>query len=483
MSEANQYANLREQFLKVCKRVCKENLTRNRDKHREYLNDLVTSYNKIIRYVHSFYESLDTETRASFRTDWIYYRDKVQAVYGKLNVTLELPRDLFVLLSIEPILENYNRNAEPQVESEAAPEFRQTSSQLTVTVTPPVSGKKSNSCPNSPKKDNRTFERPKSASPKLNNSEYFENFKMAATTEEKIAFIKSASQMINKSYGGDPLSLASFINSVKLLKSVTAANLNGTLLEFVKSRLEGKALECIPRDPANVDAIIEALERDIQPDNSKVVAGRLLALRADRSKLTEFTAQAENLADALQRSLIIEGISQAKAREMCIEKTVEVCRNATRSDLVKAVLASTKFDSPKDVVAKYVVEASTEEKEKQVLAYRAYQGQNKRNNRNNGGNRNRNGNFRGRNGNFRGRNGNNGRNNFGNNNNYGNDGQNGNRNYNDRGNRGRNNYNGYNNSGGYRNNNNRNGDNRGIRYAENYDAPQVSLGGAQNNNN
>lgn len=163
-----------------------------------------------------------------------------------------------------------------------------------------------------------------------------------------------------------PLSLASFINSVKLLKSVTAQNLNDVFLEFVISRLEGKALECIPPNPANVDVIINALEGNIQPDNS-----RLLALRPDRSKLADFTEQAEKLADSLQRSLIIEGISQSKAREMCIEKTVEVCRNAARSDLVKAVLASSKFESPKEVVAKYIVESSTEEKEKQILAYRA----------------------------------------------------------------------------------------------------------------
>lgn len=57
----------------------------------------------------------------------------------------------------------------------------------------------------------------------------------------------------------------------------------------------------------------------------------MLALKVDRSKMVDFNQQAETLAEAMQRSLIIEGISQAKAREMTIEKTVEVCRNAARS--------------------------------------------------------------------------------------------------------------------------------------------------------
>lgn len=410
MSNAEKYNNLRTEFLKVCKRVCKEDLTTNRNKHIEYLTELVRTYNDIITYVSTFYQTLDTETKKLFRDDWIYIRDKVNAVYGKLNVTSELPRQIFVLLSIEPILENYNHNATPE------PFTSQTNNLI------PPTGEKSKS------QDTELIPKPPSSEKSL--PERTDN--MAATIEQKMEFIRAASQMINRSYAGDPLALASFVNSIRLLKAVTAANLNDVLLEFVKTRLEGRALECIPPNSADVDEIIAALERGIHPDNSKVVAGRLLALRVDKSKLVEFT---EQLADALRRSLIIEGISQAKASEMCIEKTVEVCRNAARSDLVKSVLASSKFESPKEVVAKYVVESSTEEKEKLVLAYRTFQRQNRHNGKNNGRGRGHNGKFRGRNG----RNGNNGNNdrrfsrNNNNNGNYSNDGQNGNRNYDNRG--------------------------------------------------
>lgn len=460
MSSADHYNKLRAEFLKVCKRVCKEDLTTNRDKHREYLTELVRSYNDIIGYVSTIFESLDTETKKKFRDEWIYIRDKVNAVYGRLNVTSELPREIFVLLSIEPILENYNSNATPE------PSTSQANNLI------PPTGEKTESRDTEHSLGPPSFER--SHSERTNN--------MAATIEQKMEYIRAASQMINRSYAGDPLALATFVNSVRLLKAVTAANLNDVLLEFVKTRLEGKALECIPPNPANVDEVIAALEQGIHPDNSKVVAGRLLALRADKSKLAEFTEQAEKLADALRRSLIIEGISQAKASEMCIEKTVEVCRNAARSDLVKSVLASSKFESPKEVVAKYIVESSTEEKEKQVLAYRTFQRQNKHNGKNNGGGRGQNGKFRGRNG----RNGNNGnyarnfsRNNN-NNGNYSNDGQNSNRNYDNRGNRNRNNYNDY--GGNRNNNNNRNNNTRGVRYSENYEAPQVPLGEIPNQN-
>lgn len=236
-------------------------------------------------------------------------------------------------------------------------------------------------------------------------------------------------------------------------------------LQLVRSKLTKKANEVVPKNAANVDQIINGLKENIKPDNSKVLAGRFLALKADKSKLTKFSVQAQELAEALQRSLIIEGIPQNKAREMTIEWTVELCRNAARSDLVRSVLASAKFDSPQEVVSKYIVEANTEEKEKQILSYKSYN--NNRTNKNKSNNYN----YNNRGNNYRGKkrynnNGNSRRFNNNNNNN-----QNGNNNNN----RGRRYNNSYNNNG----NRNYNNDQRNVRYAENWEAPQIALGDVQ----
>lgn len=348
-----------------------------------------------------------------------------------MNVTIELPTELFVLLTVDPVIESYNQNIEPEPST----------SDSTERIEEKVIGERSNSPVNAKVGDQQVSLDTTLIA--VENSYDFDELidqildhifeqifdqilkqiydtEMAATTAEKLEYIRAASQMINRSYSGDPLSRASFVNSVKLLKSVTAANLNAVLLEFVISKLEGKALECIPPNPENVDAIIAALERDIQPDSSKVITGRLLALKSDRAKIMEFTEQAEKLADALQRSLIVEGIPQAKAREMSIEKTVEVCRGVARSDLAKSILAATKFDSPKEVIAKYVVESSTEEKEKQILAFKANRKQNGRNNGYHVGGKNQyhNGNGRGRRNRYGNRNNGGNYNNNNNGNNY-----------------------------------------------------------------
>ncbi|KAI8117385.1 hypothetical protein CVS40_10689 [Lucilia cuprina] len=53
---------------------------------------------------------------------------------------------------------------------------------------------------------------------------------------------------------------------------------------------------------------------------------------------------------------------------MAIEQTVSTCRNNAKSDMVKAIIASTVFKEPKDVVAKLIIEESTNQKEYQVLS-------------------------------------------------------------------------------------------------------------------
>lgn len=160
-----------------------------------------------------------------------------------------------------------------------------------------------------------------------------------------------------------------FINSVNLLRETASQATIDTLKQFILTKLEGKSLEVVQENPNTIKDIVDALKEGIKPDNSKVVGGRLMALRADKTTLQDYTKQAEELAESLRRSLM--GISRAKAQEMAIEKTIEMCRASAKTDLMKSILASTTFTDPKEVVAKFVVEAATETTKKQVLAFRA----------------------------------------------------------------------------------------------------------------
>lgn len=145
---------------------------------------------------------------------------------------------------------------------------------------------------------------------------------------------------------------------------------------------------------------------------------------------------------------------------MAIDKTVKMCRASARTDLARAVIASTKFTDSKEVISAFVVEVGREVEEKQILAYRA--------NRNNRNNFNQNRGYRGR----RGR-GNYHNQNFqnSNNNKHNNNRGKGNNGYRNSGNRGG--YNNYNNNG-----NGRNGQNdRNVRFT----ASGNGQGSVQNN--
>lgn len=190
---------------------------------------------------------------------------------------------------------------------------------------------------------------------------------MALTTPE---FLKLSSSTINYKFSGDPLGLPSFIDAINLLQTLaTTATLQTFLVAFIKTKLDGKAREYIDATHTTIEQIITSLRANIKPDNSKVVEGRMLALRLTNSSQDEFSKKVEELSESLRRSLIIEGMSAQKATEISIEKTIDLCRSQTKNEIVKAVLESSTFSSSKDVVAKLLTQSDKARKEHQILTY------------------------------------------------------------------------------------------------------------------
>lgn len=436
------YEDLKKEFLAVKKRICKEKLSRNPGKLEEYKRDIISAHDDIVTLVSEFINDLHEKDKEYLRAELVYFRDKTIECFGRLNLNLVVSTDLLAKINEEKFSKTDEGNSNINDPNTSA------YSDANETTLKSVHSEEESS--HSRRSSQSSQSRRSSLSSHSNHED------MALT---KIEFLRNAAHQINYTYSGDPLALEAFINAVELLKELVTDELQPTFRKFVRSKLVGKALESIPEQIDSVDDITNALRQHIKPDNSKVIAGRMLALRVDRSKMSDFTEQAEKLSEALQRSLIIEGISQAKAREMTIEKAVDVCRNAARSDLVKSVLSATPFASPKEVFAKFVVESATEYKEKQILAFKQQQ---KR------------GNPRGR-GFKNGRNFQNNRNGYnGNSNNY-----NGNSNYRGRGQgRGRGNGRG---RGGYNNYNNNGYQEHYVRYAENAGGPPQSWRADQQN--
>ncbi|XP_067637011.1 kinesin-related protein 10-like [Eurosta solidaginis] len=343
------FKNLRSNFTKVTKRVL-NNRSISAKKSIEYEDALIKSYNQIIIQVNSYFENRDKPS--SIIESLSKCREQLTKCFSRINCNIKIPKDLSELIQ----------------ESESSSDF-DTEEELSDAST--TSAYKASII----KKSHVSF---LEDFPGFSNSLHNNNLDTIseeqptmATSEQKKTFITMCASIIRENYSGDPLSLASFIDKIVLIEDLMEENLTNTFISFIKSKLEGKAREAIPNEVTTIQQIKDALKGRIKPDNSKVVARKIASLKVFNNNHTEFAKRVEELSDALERSLVIEGMTQEKAHEMAVEQTVNVCRLNTRSDLVKSILASTTFTDSKDVVAKMIVEQNNQTSERQVLAFRS----------------------------------------------------------------------------------------------------------------
>lgn len=402
----NEFKKFKGDFVAVTKRILKKELSTNPETLKKYETDLKLSFNALVEFTSSFYTQCNTRSQQQIRSDLIYARDRLIRSFGRLNIEIKVSTNL-----LDSIVEDIDENFVEE-------DFDENS-------------------------DNNSE----------HNSEHSSENNSETMSMNQHEFLRLAAQTIPKNYDGDPQALTAFVNAIKLLKTVAGATHIDILRQFLATRLEGKALDAASPEPATVDALIAALTKHIKPDNSSIIESRMMALRADRMKVQDFSKQAEDLANDLKRSLIVEGVSSEKANEMVVKKTTEICRSTAKSELLRTVMAASTFNTVQEVLSKFNIESANETKEHSVLAYRTYR---------NPGYRGKQNNYRGHSrGNYRG----NGQRNYQNNNNY-------------RGNgRGRSNDNQRSNNNGRGRGSNRN---YTVRYAENEQSPSEDRRGAHN---
>lgn len=426
---------LKEEFIRATKRILKQEKPKNEDTLSDIKIEITTTYNRYIEYTASIEPRLELDSKEFLRKQLLYVREKLQQSYAILKCDYYVPDNL--LKQIDPKVSRSKSFDDDPDDSDILDNL----SDIETTESKDTPSKNHNS-------ENTGFDSANKEQ-KIN--------KMAPS--ENVEFIKAATAILCKNFSGDPLALLSFIDAIKL--SETLATTDGhrkLLINLILTKLEGKAREFIPDEPNSIEQIILLLKENIKPDSSKVIEGRMQALRADSVPLQEFAKKADELADCFRRSLVMEGISLEKASEMTVDRTVEMCRASARTDLVKSVLASSSFKNHKEVVAKFLVEVNTESKERRVLSVKSGKF-NKNKGQNFKGQRS----FRGRQkGNYGDRNRRN-YNNYNSNNNY-------NGNQNNRGNRGNNNGRNYSNGNGR--SNDRGYNDRNVRVLGNADAPQ-----------
>lgn len=422
MSE--EFRELKLAFIKATKCVLKTKISRNVNLHKIYIDNICDAYNNAIKHALAKKVSSWPEPNYSAAKETLkYFRAKLTECCNKLNVKFVIAKNLLKLVDKEELIKSLD-DFHAKNQFTYSDDYETDATDESIDSLPELSFIEAE---------------PNMAPPEV-------------TVMDNIEYTRYASTQIRENFSGDPLTLKSFINKVKLLKVNTPPQHVENLVLFVKTKLDDVALDYIPDEVNTIDGIIQRLQSKIKPDNSKVIGGRMMTIKMDRKNPSEFAKHAEELAVAFKRALVLEGVSDEKAEEMTIDQTIEMCGPMAQSERVKSVLDATPFASPKEVIAKLLTTNIKATNERQVLALQKYQ---RKNNFYQNGNSNSRGNKQN---NFRG----NYRNNRGNYQNNGNRGRGG---FRGRG-RGRARGRGY-----YQNNQ------YNVRYAENAEAPQaIDLG-------
>lgn len=410
------FDNLLADHSKKAKRILKKDLSTNENTRKRYKFDILSAYNDVIGYAAAFYDKFD-DTKEKINAELKAVKDKTIRCCERLEFNVEFPENIIEQLQFE---KDYDSSGSVSESSGSTSDREE--------VTEIVS-------------ENST-----------DNSQVIESniAKKMSEDDKMMNFMRFASQTL-RNFSGEPQSLQAFLNGIKMLKTMSNRKFDDELKTVLLTKIEGKAYECIDAE-ASIDEIVASLKKNITYKKSKEIVGDMKQLKMRRMSTNDYSKQAEELAEALQRSLIFEGVTREKAIEMTIEETIDMCRKNAKNDKVDSIIASSTYESPKQAISKFVIENSKNENDKQILAYRAHSNKPPQNYQSNGRTFHRNSNNRGGYGRGRG---------F------------------QRGYRG--NSNGFRGRGGYHHKNykNRNGQYNGqynVRYAENGSAPTEERG-------
>lgn len=479
------YDDTLEAFNSAAKKILRKNASQNRIKRAERECDLLNQYNELVLLTQQVDEINDKQVIDTVHKRTLEAREKLAECSEFLIVEIKIPSDIFSLIAFKnPSIKEIRVDSDSEAHY-SLKEWIDKQYELHTNKNAPIQPHQSNSKSVTPhSNDNLNNNKPDGNSDAHLNTNSKENShsKQNKTNSimDLVAFSSLMAANIRNNFNGKQEQLAPFLASIDYLREMaTSEPLKILLLKFVRTKLEGYASEIVPEDVDSIDALMKCLRDKIKPENSKVVEGRMMALQSSRLNMQDFSKQVEELSDSFRRALIADGMPNLLAERQVIDKTIELCRNSTQSVTVKSILAATQFSTPKEVVAKFVVETNTSKQEAQILSLRQFQNRNfrgrfnanqQKGNRANGrfannGNRQNNYNGNRRYNNYNNSNGNN-------NNNYNRQNQNQNNNSQQGGSyRGR--------GGNYRGGNRGGNQNRSVRVVENSTATQSTLGTAE----
>lgn len=329
------------------------------------LGDVIDAYNAVISYSEINYEDKRSSTKEYITENINANRATLQRCFEKLNIPVSLPGKLLSIIHYLPNDKQFSvstTQTEPTNIATLATQSEAINVENSGTQVEPIIVESSYSQSEQINLETAETQTDGLQLPNANDNSIENNPVTMVQTKE--GFLKTASSVINYKYNGDPLKLNSFLTDVELVMSLAEGNeMKAFCLTFIKSRMEGRAEEALPDTFDSIEALSTALKSKIKPDNSNIIEGRMTALQLRKGDYSKFANEAEKLAEALRRTLIVEGLTKTLAEEQAIKKTKEICRKVAKSEIVKSVLESSKFDTPEDATAAFITQSDKARKE------------------------------------------------------------------------------------------------------------------------
>lgn len=324
----------KEDFDKVTKKLLNyETRTLvDRGKLPEFRDEIILVYNELIAFITVNFDLFNESSKRSLCEYINECRQRVIRCCDALNFVVKFPSETLELLGQRAIIDNSNNTSAAS-----------------------TSGLENQSQRDIGEIDDSIVENISMRENCDSDSENLNNNTMAMSQAAK-DYIRLANQIVDNKFMGEPTELATFIDQIDLLDSLTEEAQKGTMIKFLITRMGGKARDALPDNVNSIEDIKTCLKTHIKPDSSQVIEGKILALHIDKNNMTKFAEKAETLAEQLKRSLVIEGFSKEKAHELTIRKTIEMCRKNSKNETVKAVLSASTFNNPNEVISAMLVQ-------------------------------------------------------------------------------------------------------------------------------
>lgn len=373
-SAEDEYNELSSEFEKVAKRILifktdkKRTIPTDKAKVLKYKTDIVEAYNNFIQFIARVFESQTKGTQEALHRDFEnVHKPKLRECLKLFNLTAQLPEN-FLPLDIDTVVDLDTSEAGGITQQ---PTDIQSTSSATQSNTDNISDSENDDDSLKLSDEQIDHNSKKTVDAKqlspiqiIRNTDTPENNTMPQTRQE---FLKMAASVLNYKYDADPLKLECFLADVEIVEAMAEDEHKEFCMKFVKAKLDQKALEHLPEanEIKSLKDITDALRKGIKVETSEVVEGKMLALRVNRGNYSEFTKKAEDLAEEYCRSLRAENISKAKAKEMAVKKTIELCRKLTPFETVKSVISiANQYSKPSEVLAAFVTQSEIAKKEK-----------------------------------------------------------------------------------------------------------------------